>query len=95
MLVRVQHMFAKGEDPVMSTPQSLDIGDLFGRLETKAEEVTLTAFLPKSQLNRHRYPSEEGEGRAGSVERSKARNLDGTVDIQPFELRTFLVTAKP
>ena len=95
VLVRVQHMFAKGEDPVMSTPQSLDIGDLFGRLETKAEEVTLTAFLPKSQLNRHRYPSEEGEGRAGSVERSKARNLDGTVDIQPFELRTFLVTAKP
>ena len=93
-LVRVRSMFATGEDSTRSQPQAVDVLGLFSGLPdppAKAEEVTLSGILPRSQLKRARYPT------ATTKAPQKQRDDDGDDDedgetIGAFELRTWLLS---
>jgi hypothetical protein len=91
LLIRFQHLFAKGEDPSMSAPRTIDVAQFLASAGLQAKnitEVTLTGFLPKSDLKRQHFPAESAA--APFVAEPAAEGGVGTV-VQPYELRTFLV----
>ena len=100
VLVRIRHMYAVGEDEVLSAPSDVDVLALFGSHAKQAVEVTLTGILPKAQLKRHRFPVDGEVGEVGvgkeeeedEEEEEEEGHDDGFVSVKAFELRTFLVT---
>lgn len=61
LMLRLVHIFEKGEDPVWSLPAQLDLAKLFSSVSvTAADERSLTGVLPVSAVkNRWKWNSED------------------------------------
>jgi hypothetical protein len=60
VLLRLHHLFAVNEDPVLSQNATVDIGTLFVNLQPVAvSEMTLTANRPIGDLHRLKWNTEE------------------------------------
>jgi hypothetical protein len=51
--------------------------------------MALTGLIPKAELVRKHFPAEGGSGSIGVA--AQAGTITGAVQIQPFEMRTFLI----
>mmetsp|Transcript_11269 Transcript_11269/g.33810 ORF Transcript_11269/g.33810 Transcript_11269/m.33810 type:complete len:173 (+) Transcript_11269:2624-3142(+) len=95
VLVRLQHLYATGEDPVMSAAVDVDL-DAFlasaGVEKASTTEVTLDGMRNvDTTCSRPRYPADVADD--GSPSRcSGDKGTTGTVTVSPFEVRTFRVT---
>jgi len=94
VLLRLNHIFAVGEDTQYSQPVKVDIGQLFNNLRvTNLVEMTLSGNLPKSQEKRLQWQTASVEGvEAEGEEEYVPTPLAGTVvELKPMEIRTFVV----
>jgi hypothetical protein len=96
LLVRLQHLFAAGEHPVLSQPVTLDLATLFNRALLPGQnftEMTLSALLPAAKAAEQRLQWKV-EGEAGEeAGAARAVPLQGTtVTVSAREIRTFVVS---
>eukprot|EP00047_Mylnosiga_fluctuans_P023990 m.150634 g.150634 ORF g.150634 m.150634 type:complete len:975 (+) comp9747_c0_seq2:15-2939(+) len=86
LLLRLAHLFAVDEDPVLSQPASVDLGALFKRITVSTcVEMSLTANQPLASMKRLQWQTATGPtGQATPA-------LAGLVaTLKPLEIRTFL-----
>uniref|UniRef100_A0A8C7RKB2 Alpha-mannosidase n=1 Tax=Oncorhynchus mykiss TaxID=8022 RepID=A0A8C7RKB2_ONCMY len=86
VLLRIMHLYEKGEDPVLSQPSTINMKEVLrGMGEVRAlEERSLTGTWDISDLQRWKWKASEDPGRGESF----------NVTISPKEIRTFFVYFK-
>jgi hypothetical protein len=98
LLLRLQHMYTAGEDPDLSQPQTLDLGGVlspYRPVQRAFLEVTLDGMRNVSSTeSRIRFPAEsntaaEESNTSAELGQAEAPQKPGTVQVLPFELRTF------
>ncbi|KAK7113102.1 lysosomal alpha-mannosidase-like [Littorina saxatilis] len=106
-LLRLEHFYEKGEDPVLSQPATVNLQDLFSAFDvTGAIELTLGGDMVLSDLNRlaWNYPHEDETRRKTdstlrfeSEVTGKITTIDDQfiVTLYPMEIRTFQINVRP
>uniref|UniRef100_A0A8C5LU17 Alpha-mannosidase n=1 Tax=Leptobrachium leishanense TaxID=445787 RepID=A0A8C5LU17_9ANUR len=93
MLLRIQHLYESGEDPILSKPVSVNIQSLLKSLGNVVlvEERSLTGTWDLNTMKRWKWKSSQrmNKGELGHSERT--RTSDFTVLIQPKEIKTLFV----
>uniref|UniRef100_A0A8C8J5L3 Alpha-mannosidase n=1 Tax=Oncorhynchus tshawytscha TaxID=74940 RepID=A0A8C8J5L3_ONCTS len=86
VLLRIMHLYEKGEDPVLSQPSTINMKEVLrGMGEVRVlEERSLTGTWDISDLQRWKWKASEDPGRGESF----------NVTISPKEIRTFFVYFK-
>jgi len=90
LLVRLQHIFAAGEHPTLSTPVKIDLKTLLGPQVNLVEvtEMNLSGTTKFSEVSKLAWKTASSSGQ-------KPIPLSGTgLVIQPMEIRTFLFRTK-
>jgi hypothetical protein len=93
LIIRLQHLYEKGEHPSLAKPVTLNLLDIFSAdLGIEAvTEMTLSALLPRSDAQAQRLKWKvEGERTATAPAHVMAKG-GFVVTIAPREIRTFLV----
>ncbi|XP_060578031.1 lysosomal alpha-mannosidase-like isoform X2 [Ruditapes philippinarum] len=98
-LIRLEHFYEKGEDAELSQPATVSLQDLFVPFNIESvEELTLGANLPKSQLNRLKWKSQDKilTDKQNMYMVENRVPLTGPLDITltPMQIRTFEVNLK-
>ncbi|KAK7113104.1 lysosomal alpha-mannosidase-like [Littorina saxatilis] len=108
-LLRLEHFYEKGEDPVLSQPATVNLQDLFIPFDIiAATELTLGGDMVLSELNKLQwnYPHEDdhyqnSNQKKDSVlefksEKAGKNTVDDplTLTLNPMEIRTFQITVK-
>eukprot|EP01119_Soliformovum_irregulare_P008936 TRINITY_DN2201_c3_g1_i1.p1 TRINITY_DN2201_c3_g1~~TRINITY_DN2201_c3_g1_i1.p1 ORF type:complete len:965 (+),score=294.76 TRINITY_DN2201_c3_g1_i1:158-3052(+) len=88
-LLRLAHVYAVGEDAVLSQPVTVELDTMFVNMKpVKVSEMTLTGNRPLSELNRLKWKTNVNDDLAEDQESS----LDAfAVTLDAMEIRTFLV----
>ncbi|XP_070977999.1 epididymis-specific alpha-mannosidase [Oncorhynchus clarkii lewisi] len=99
VLLRIMHLYEKGEDPVLSQPSTINMKEVLrGMGEVRAlEERSLTGTWDISDLQRWKWKASEDPGRVESVgvkRSSVGVRGEFNVTISPKEIRTFFVYFK-
>ncbi|XP_069803883.1 lysosomal alpha-mannosidase [Dendropsophus ebraccatus] len=91
LLLRLEHPFQGHESSNYSQPVTVNLQELFSTLSlSEVEEMTLSANLPKSKMNRMQW---KAEGASDVPRGDKSSFLDPTaIILNPMEIRTFLAT---
>ncbi|KAF4523776.1 hypothetical protein B566_EDAN009008 [Ephemera danica] len=94
VLLRLEHFFEAGDDPVLSQPASVIIEDIFPTLLiTAVEETLLGGNAPvtmKSERLQWHLQEEQHETMQEDVEPS-IRQARAAVSLQPMQIRTFIL----
>ncbi|XP_045081396.1 epididymis-specific alpha-mannosidase-like [Coregonus clupeaformis] len=95
VLLRIMHLYEKGEDPVLSQPATINMKEVLrGMGEVGAvEERSLTGTWDISDLQRWKWKTSEDPGR-GVKRSSIGVRGDFNVTISPKEIRTFFIYFK-
>uniref|UniRef100_A0A8C7HQW1 Alpha-mannosidase n=1 Tax=Oncorhynchus kisutch TaxID=8019 RepID=A0A8C7HQW1_ONCKI len=95
VLLRIMHLYEKGEDPVLSQPSTINMKEVLrGMGEVRAlEERSLTGTWDISDLQRWKWKASEDPGR-GEGRSSVGVRGEFNVTISPKEIRTFFVYFK-
>uniref|UniRef100_A0A673WCG1 Alpha-mannosidase n=1 Tax=Salmo trutta TaxID=8032 RepID=A0A673WCG1_SALTR len=99
VLLRIMHLYEKGEDPVLSQPSTINMKEVLrGMGEVRAlEERSLTGTWDIADLQRWKWKASEDPGRGVSVgvkRSSVGVRGEFNVTISPKEIRTFFVYFK-
>jgi lysosomal alpha-mannosidase len=90
-LLRLEHVFEKGEDEVLSQPAVVNLRDLFTSFEiTTVQETTLGANQWLEQNNRLQFSTKKNEKRATLVQALD----DYQITLNPMQIRTFVIEFK-
>uniref|UniRef100_A0A674B161 Glycosyl hydrolase family 38 C-terminal domain-containing protein n=1 Tax=Salmo trutta TaxID=8032 RepID=A0A674B161_SALTR len=95
VLLRIMHLYEKGEDPVLSQPSTINMKEVLqGMGEVRAlEERSLTGTWDIADLQRWKWKASEDPGRGVSRSSVGVRG-EFNVTISPKEIRTFFVYFK-
>uniref|UniRef100_A0AAZ3SAS2 Alpha-mannosidase n=1 Tax=Oncorhynchus tshawytscha TaxID=74940 RepID=A0AAZ3SAS2_ONCTS len=95
VLLRIMHLYEKGEDPVLSQPSTINMKEVLrGMGEVRVlEERSLTGTWDISDLQRWKWKASEDPGRGESGSSVGVRG-EFNVTISPKEIRTFFVYFK-
>uniref|UniRef100_A0A8B9LIP3 Alpha-mannosidase n=1 Tax=Astyanax mexicanus TaxID=7994 RepID=A0A8B9LIP3_ASTMX len=90
VLLRIAHLYEKGEDPVLSKPATINLKEILQGLgEVKAvQERSLTGTWDISDLQRWSWRTTEKTETSSS---SRRVTMDFNVTISPKEIRTFFI----
>lgn len=97
MLLRLEHMYEKGESTDYSNPVTVSLKGLLADWEiVEAEEMILSANLAKKDENRLQWKVEQSGRRRRSRSQHKTANSIHrddplTVSLNPMEIRTFIL----
>ena len=98
LLLRLVHIFEKGEDPVLSLPVTLDLDKYLSFASiVEMEERSLTATLPISAVkNRWTWSTtqQQEDSRPKSMPSSPSKEGSQVVTLNPAEIKTFFITLK-
>ncbi|KAK9731131.1 Glycosyl hydrolases family 38 C-terminal beta sandwich domain [Popillia japonica] len=91
ILLRLEHIFSKDEDNVLSQPATLNIGNLFPLFNIiNIEEMSLAAHMPKIEIEKMTWNSF-----IPATPSREVRSTDLNIDLEPMEIRTFIVEVVP
>ncbi|XP_066449799.1 lysosomal alpha-mannosidase [Eleutherodactylus coqui] len=93
LLLRLEHPFQGHESSNYSQPVTVNLQELFSTLSlSEVEEMTLSANLPKSKMNRMQW---RADGASDLPREDASLFLDPTnITLKPMEIRTFLATVQ-
>jgi len=92
VLFRLQHIYAVGEDAVLSQNVSVDVSTIFSEFTlTSISETSLTANQPLSSVNRLHWNTDSAPSYQPKFEPVR----DSIVNLGPRQIRTFLITLQP
>uniref|UniRef100_A0A8B9LIL1 Alpha-mannosidase n=1 Tax=Astyanax mexicanus TaxID=7994 RepID=A0A8B9LIL1_ASTMX len=93
VLLRIAHLYEKGEDPVLSKPATINLKEILQGLgEVKAvQERSLTGTWDISDLQRWSWRTTEKTGNKKTSSSSRRVTMDFNVTISPKEIRTFFI----
>ena len=106
MLVRLQHLYAVGEDPEQSASSKVDVAALLSSLRggcsaSAVVEMSLSGLVTADEASagRRHFPTEGSGGDAHPWTEQQSRGTNGgggkgedeATTVRAFELRTFLV----
>ncbi|KAM3925843.1 lysosomal alpha-mannosidase [Leptodactylus fuscus] len=93
LLLRLEHPFQSHESCNYSQPVTVNLQELFAGLSlSEVEEMTLSANLPKSKMNRMQW---RAEGASDLPRGERSLVLDPTnITLNSMEIRTFLATVQ-
>eukprot|EP00123_Amoebidium_parasiticum_P016348 comp23400_c0_seq1/m.38816 comp23400_c0_seq1/g.38816 ORF comp23400_c0_seq1/g.38816 comp23400_c0_seq1/m.38816 type:complete len:1049 (-) comp23400_c0_seq1:168-3314(-) len=94
-LLRLEHIFAKGEDETLSSPATIDLSSIldpthYGHIESVTER-SLTDNNNKTQPTKHPWDADDDTASTNQNPRSASAT---TVTLNPMEIRTFRITFK-
>lgn len=91
VLLRLAHLYAVGEDSVLSGPATVDLATLFADLKVASvEEMSLTANQPLSNVHRLQWKTEDA---VPVPERDIfPTGAPGPVTLNAMQIRTFMLT---
>ncbi|OQV16531.1 Lysosomal alpha-mannosidase [Hypsibius exemplaris] len=96
LIVRLEHTFEQGEDPVLSLPATVDLQSILGDLKIKSiVEVTIDGNAPVSAINRLKWKKAASPQRSQGVRRPMDGSMVGdafSVTLNSMEIRSFQVT---
>ncbi len=87
--MRLQHIFEKDEDKVLSRPVVVDLDELFGDsgfFISTFEERSLTTVWKASEMKRYHWNTDDKE-----IENSYQSWKKHTVTLNPMDIKTFFV----
>lgn len=106
ILVRFEHIFAKGEDPKYSQPVSFDFQNVFRGINVASmRETTLSANQWLNEVNRLQFkaktvadlneiPLSDEFSESNDLEDEKDDYANFKITLNPMEIRTFVVKLK-
>jgi len=87
VILRLHHLFAVGEDAILSQPATINLNDLFTNLTiVEITEMTMTANQPLDELHRLDWKT-NSVSHQPQFKRMKA----GIITLNPMDTRTFIV----
>lgn len=87
-IIRLEHMYAVEEDPVMSQPARVDLSTLFSAFTpTSCTEMNLSADRPLAEVHRLQWKTESGV--SGGMEPARGAN-EMDVVLNPMQIRTYI-----
>ncbi len=90
VLLRLNHIYAVGEDSEYSQPVTVDLQTLFVNLRvTQVAEMNLSANQLKSDVKRYHWNTDKAT--ETKPERTKVTLQNTLVELKPMEIRTFIV----
>jgi len=88
VIFRLHHLYAVGEDPVLSQPVTINLNNLFNDLSIiSINEMTMTANLPLNELHRLNWQTNGENAKPKFV----PLQANGDITINPMDTRTFIV----
>eukprot|EP01102_Stenamoeba_stenopodia_P015593 TRINITY_DN5339_c0_g2_i1.p1 TRINITY_DN5339_c0_g2~~TRINITY_DN5339_c0_g2_i1.p1 ORF type:complete len:739 (+),score=160.21 TRINITY_DN5339_c0_g2_i1:334-2550(+) len=94
-LLRLHHIFGIDEDPIYSTPVSVDLNTLFEDfVPVSIVETSLTANQPLKSVSRMKWNADENTSKWSSTKDDAILDYF-VIELQPMEIRTFLVNFEP
>ncbi|XP_068085422.1 lysosomal alpha-mannosidase-like [Anabrus simplex] len=95
LLLRLEHILEKGEDPQLSKPVTVDLQELFTPFSLlSAEEMSLGVNQPLSEVHRLSWRTEHPKKRKHlNLRRSSAKD-SSVVTLGPMQIRTFVIRVK-
>jgi len=92
ILLRLQHIFEVGEDPILSKLATVDLSVMFSRNITGLVEVSLTGNQEISEMNQRRLKWRIAGDPADIVNIHEGKNITNPylVTLRPMQTRTFL-----
>ncbi|KAJ1214027.1 hypothetical protein NDU88_001655 [Pleurodeles waltl] len=95
VLLRIRHLYEKGEDPVLSQPVTVNLKSLLKGLGTvlSVEERSLTGTWDINDVNRWKWKTAQHykEGFINWSKNPKHISEDSTVTLHPKEIKTFFI----
>lgn len=92
VLLRLNHIYAVGEDSQYSQLVTVDLQTLFANLKvTNVAEMSLTANQLKSEVKRYHWNTGAGTKENETKEPSLVTLQNTLVELKPMEIRTFIV----
>lgn len=97
-LLRLEHVYGVGESPTLSMPVTVQLDNLLDNFTiTSAEETTLAANQWKKDASRFKWKTlsqdEVRPWRSSRISADQSGRI--SVELQPMEIRTFVVTLEP
>ena len=91
ILLRLAHLYAVGEDSVLSQPATVDLGSIFSSMTVvKVEEMSLTANQPLSNVKRLKWITEDHAPIPPRV--IFPTGPPGKITLNAMQIRTFMLT---
>ena len=95
LLIRVEHMFEKGEDATMSQPVSFSMKGLFTKFEiTSLQELNLSANQVLADKKMKTWNTQEQSNDKEEAGSNAELGEDLVVSLKPMQIRTFKATFK-
>jgi len=92
VLLRLNHIYAVGEDAEYSKPAQIDLYSIFKDfLITQVTEMNLSANIPLSQMKRYQWKTDSDAEDEEEVEERSAVVDAASIELKPQEIRTFIV----
>jgi len=90
VILRLHHLYAVGEDPILSAPATVNLNSMFNDLSpVYVNEMTMTANLPLNELNRLNWQTTDSD--TAYTPKFVPMQANGDITINPMDTRTFLV----
>ncbi|XP_067010796.2 lysosomal alpha-mannosidase isoform X2 [Anabrus simplex] len=94
LLLRLEHILEKGEDPQLSKSVTVDLQKLFAPFSLlSAEEMSLGANQPLSEVHRLSWRIEHERRKSHKSRQATVQDSSG-VTLGPMEIRTFIIRVK-
>ncbi|KRT80854.1 glycoside hydrolase, partial [Oryctes borbonicus] len=89
LLLRLEHIFSVNEDNTLSQTATINLHNLFTLLDiANIEEMNLAANMPKADIEKMSWNTYESKNRRKFI---KAKDIDLTINLEPMEIRTFIL----
>lgn len=97
VLIRLEHILEKDEDPALSKPTRINLNDVFPGYDIDLKEVTLSANQWIEDYQRLHFTEETSDflDEFTNQTLTKSVSTDMEITLNPMEIKTFIMFLNP